>query len=569
MPDRPNFVWISNEDTVPLFGAYGDEIARTPTMDQLAEEGVRYPNACTTAGVCAPSRAAIITGCYQTRLGAHHMKPSFDLPLIDDDEDPHPDEWGYGSPYATVPPHYIRAVPEMLRRAGYFCTNNGKTHYQFQAEKTPATLWDRNDYGSSEWDAHWRDRPSTDQPFFSVFNLDNTHEGRMRRSEADGPTTETDPSAVQVPPYLPDTPRVREEIARHYDNLATNDALATEIISQLEEDGELENTYIFLWSDHGWGLPRCKRFLYDGGINVGLTVRGPGQPAGTVRDAPISMVDLAPTLLELAGEGIPQWMDGQPFIGDGPDVSEREYAFAARDRHDENYDMVRAVRSSRYKCIRNYYPEQPPLGWVSYRTKGAPMRELLRLYAEDSLHEEANELLDGGRPPEELYDLDADPHEVDNLAADPEYHDVLEDHRHALDKWQVRTDDQGHEMEQTTSQRMHGYGFEDVDGNAFRETAPPVIVPNTASNRERHPVQGSVEIEGPATVVLAASTQGASIAYRLNHDESETSVRDESTWDVYAGRIRLPEGRTTIEAKAVRYGYLESPIRTATISVSG
>ena len=195
-------------------------MARTPNIDALAERGVRYPNACSTAGVCAPSRSAVITGCYQTRLGNHHMKPSFHLPLLDDADDPRPETWGYPDPYIVVPPHYVRAFPEYLRSADYYCTNNGKTHYQFQPDgwKTPAMIWDHNDHGTGDRNVDWRDRSDDDQPFFSVSNLDRTHEGAMRRDDEAGVQgcRETDPGAVDVPPYLPDTPPVRDEIARHY-----------------------------------------------------------------------------------------------------------------------------------------------------------------------------------------------------------------------------------------------------------------------------------------------------------------------------------------------------------------
>ena len=185
---RPNIVWISNEDMSPRLGAYGDALARTPVLDRLARESVRYTSAFTTAPVCAPSRAAIITGMYQTAIGAQHMRTT---------EDRVPELPG---PYLAVPPFYVKAFPEYLRAAGYYTTNRAKTDYQFGV---PFTIWD--DLGR---DAHWRNRADKSQPFFSVFNLEVTHESQIFPSSParKGKPLVTDPAKVQVPPYYPDTP---------------------------------------------------------------------------------------------------------------------------------------------------------------------------------------------------------------------------------------------------------------------------------------------------------------------------------------------------------------------------
>jgi arylsulfatase A-like enzyme len=571
---RPNVLWFSLEDTSPRFGCYGDDLARTPNLDHFADEGIRYPNACSTAGVCAPSRNAVITGCYQTHTGGHHMRTRHtnqdapDLP----------------TPYENVPPHYVRAFTEFLRAEGYYCTNNSKTDYQFDVGwKAPVTAWDE-----CHDEAHWRNRPGDDQPFFSVFNPTRTHEsGQWPDSDTgrDG-APETDPDVVEVPEYLPDTEGVRKQIARQYDNVARSDEQLGELLAQLEADGELANTYVFIWSDHGEGLPRAKRSLYDSGINVPLLVAGPGLAEGDVRGAPVSLVDLAPTVLELTGVEGPAYFDGQPFLGReassgssdaaseagssprATDVVEREYAFAARDRMDESYDMARAVRTERFKYVRNYYPENPRLQWIPYRAQGPAMRDLLERYREDELSGPPADLF-GRRPAEELYDLGEDPAEVDNLADDPDYRDVLVELRERLDEWRDRYDPLGDEPEREMVERMHPdreTRAVETGGEGVRETAPPVFVPNTAENPTREAVDGG-ELDGPALLQLECSTQGASIAYAIDDDPREADGHHEG-WDLYTEPIRLSNGETTVYARAVRYGYEESEVRTATFDVS-
>ena len=248
----------------PRLGAYGDAVARTPILDRFAKESVRYTNAFTTAPVCAPSRAAIITGMYQTAIGAQHMRTT---------EDRVPELPG---PYLAVPPFYVKAFPEYLRAAGYYTTNRAKTDYQFGV---PFTIWD--DLGRT---AHWRNRPDKSQPFFSVFNIEVTHESQIFPSSParTGKPLVTDPATLQVPPYYPDTPLVRQELARMYDNIADMDARVGEILKELEEDGLADNTIVFYWSDHGDGVPRAKRSLYDSGLRVPLMIRWP-KSLGIVR----------------------------------------------------------------------------------------------------------------------------------------------------------------------------------------------------------------------------------------------------------------------------------------------
>jgi arylsulfatase A-like enzyme len=314
--NSPNILWISLEDTTPRFGCYGDPIARTPHIDRLAASGRRFPNAFSTAGVCAPSRSAIITGMYQTSIGTHHMRTTHTNRYTPE----------MPTPYSAVPPHYVKTFTEYLRAAGYYCTNNSKTDYQFPS---PITAWDE-----CSDEAHWRNR-ADGQPFFSVFNPTVTHESGMWPRD-DRPLI-TDPSAVKLPPYLPDTPKAREALAHHYDNLAIADERVGQILGELRADGLAENTIVFLWSDHGEGLPRGKRWPYDAGIRIPLLVRWPGQlEPGSVCEDLVSLIDLGPTVLSLAGIELPSHLQGQPFLG--PRAIQREYVFATRDRYDESYE---------------------------------------------------------------------------------------------------------------------------------------------------------------------------------------------------------------------------------------
>ncbi|HUP41485.1 MAG TPA: sulfatase-like hydrolase/transferase [Vicinamibacterales bacterium] len=534
-PSRPNIVWISNEDMSPHLGVYGDAVARTPVLDRLARESIRYTRAFTTAPVCAPSRAAIITGMYQTTLGAQHMRTT---------EDRVPELPG---PYLAVPPHYVKAFPEYLRAAGYFTSNRAKTDYQFGE---PFTIWD--DFGPN---AHWRNRTDRSQPFFSVFNLMVTHESQIFPTSParKGKPLVTNPARVVVPPYYPDTPLVREELARMYDNIADMDGQVGEILKQLEADGLADNTIVFYWSDHGDGVPRSKRSLYDSGLHVPLMIRAPSMApaiANSVNDRLVSMIDLAPTVLALAGVEVPAHMAGRVLIGPeaGPQVP--EYVFAARDRMDQEYDMMRSARDERFLYIRNFAPEQPYAGHVIYRNQSNIMQEWLRLQAERALTGAAALWMRTSRPAEELYDTMADPHQIRNLAADMPHRDELERMRKALTDWMARTNDQGLVNEAEMIQRMWPGGIQP-------ETAQPYILPRRETDAPSR--RASIAIAGPTEVVIYVPTQGASIGYTT--EEGPTAK-----WRLYTGPIRVNAGMT-LRAKAIRYGYKES-VETKTLFIA-
>jgi N-sulfoglucosamine sulfohydrolase len=421
---RPNFLWITCEDMSPLLGCYGDSYAYTPNLDRLAAQGVRYTHAFATASVCTPARSCLITGLHANSLGTHNLRG--EMPL----------------------PDTVRCYPEFLRNAGYYCTNNAKEDYNFA---TPETVWDE----SSE-SAHWNNGPPG-QPFFSIFNLMMTHQGQIRypRQRLDEinaglpPEARHDPARALLPPYYPDTPGVRANIAALYTQVTLMDQRAGQILTELEEDGLASSTIVFFYSDHGTGLPRGKRWLHDSGIRVPLIIRFPERfqylapaPPGATIGRLVGFVDFPPTMLSLAGLSIPDYMQGSPFLG-RQTTPPREYIFASADRVDEALECSRTVRDARYQYIRNYLPHRPRMPYSDFSELTPVRKELRRLHAQGKLEGDTRWLMEPCKPPEELYDTEADPHEIRNLAASPEHAEILQRLRGALQDWIVEVRDTG------------------------------------------------------------------------------------------------------------------------------
>ena len=423
--DRPNILWLSTEDMSPNLGCYGDKQAHTPHIDELAAEGILFKNAFVPTPVCATCRSAIITGVYSASLGTHGMRSKIQIPAE------------------------IRCFPQYLRQAGYYCTNNEKQDYNFQ---TPPGSWDE-----SSFQASWKNRPTPETPFFAVFNFTGTHESSIRGDEPKysqttsvlKPDERHDPAKLKLPPYYPDTPKIREHWARYYNVVSSLDLWVAEHLTAIDEAGLADDTIVFFWSDHGAGIPRHKRWLYDTGMHVPLIVYVPPKwrhlvpcMPGEVRDQLVSLVDLGPTVLNLAGLKVPGYMQGQPFLG--PNVPEpRKYVYGARDRMDESYDMFRAVRDGRFKYIRNYIPQRPYTQSQSYGDNSDIMRELRRLNAEGELNAEQALFMRDKKPKEELYDLAADPYELNNLAEDAEHAAKRAELSAALDDWMLSIRDLG------------------------------------------------------------------------------------------------------------------------------
>lgn len=500
---RPNILWITCEDTSPDLGCYGDAYAVTPNLDKLASAGARFTHCFTHAGVCAPSRSGIITGMYPTSIGTHHMRCK------------------------GVPPSYVKCFTEYLRAAGYYCTNNVKTDYQFDA---PLTAWDE-----SSNQAHWRGR-EPGQPFFSVFNFTVTHESQICSTEKQfaentkrlRPEDRHDPAKATLPPYYPDTPVVRRDWARYYDLVTAMDLKVADLLQQLADDGLADNTIVFFYGDHGRGLPRGKRWIYDSGIHVPLLIRWPGkiQP-GTVRDDLVAFVDLAPTLLSIAGVEIPKHFQGQAFLGP-QQAPPRQYIYAARDRMDERYDMIRAVRDQRYKYIRNYNTRKPYAQHIAYMDEMPTMQEWRRLAAAKKLDGPQALFFQPPRPFEELYDVTTDPHEIDNLAKNPEFEEVLNQMRRAHTDWTVQTGDLGFLPEPILDEFMR-------PGGTWQTTAAPTIKAKTEA--------GLTEI--------TCDTKGASIAYLTN---DQKPLR----WKIYT----KPTPDSVLKACSCRLGFKDSEIAT-------
>jgi N-sulfoglucosamine sulfohydrolase len=415
----PNILWITCEDISPALGCYGDEYASTPNLDRLADEGLLYTRAYATAPICAPSRSALITGIFATTLGTQHLRSEIPLP-----ED-------------------FKILPEYLREAGYYCSNNAKTDYNFD----PAGRWDENSNT-----AHWRNRKEG-QLFFSVFNYGITHEGHANSLDPeDTRTLETkhDPGNANLPPYFPDTPEFRKIWAHQYDLVSVLDQdYFASLISQLKEDGLYENTIIFFFSDHGFGLPRYKRWLYNTGLHVPLIVRIPEKyrhlatsGPGSKEDRLVSFEDFAPTVLALAGLPVPEHMYGKPFLGENP-AGPEEYVFGARSRADDAYDVSRCILNDRYIYIRNFMPHQPYIQEaIIFNEEKASFAELRRLKEEDALNTNGEKFW---KPKswEELYDLKNDPYELVNLTDDPAYLETVTTMRQALYKKMIETHDVG------------------------------------------------------------------------------------------------------------------------------
>ena len=411
--DRPNILWITAEDMSPVLGYLGDEYAITPNLDKLASESVIYTQAFATAPVCSPSRAALINGITAPAQGAHQMRSAFPLP----------DDWV--------------GFPALLREAGYYTTNNVKTDYNsgHAAAIIEASLDENSDT------AGWWGREDG-QPFFSIFNHMVSHQSRSMvwpyeqfisevQSQLD-PDQIHDPAAAPVPPYYPDTPIIRKTLARFYDCVTVMDKQVGEILQRLESDGLMEDTIIFFYSDHGSGLPRHKRAILDSGMHVPLLVRfpekyqhlAPTEP-GSRLDRLVSFDDFGPSVLSLVGINIPDYMLGEPFLGDQA-TTPREYVFGHRDRIDEAMDMSRSVRDNEYLYVRHYMPHMSYNQQTAWPDQGEIRHEFYKMAAAGDMTPAQRHFAGPTKPIEELYDVQADPMNLNNLVESPDHKEILD-----------------------------------------------------------------------------------------------------------------------------------------------
>jgi len=526
---RPNILLIVADDVSSKVGAFGDTVADTPTLDRLASEGIRFTNYFSVSGVCAPSRAALISGTYPISVGTLHMRTA-------------------DKNYEAVPPAQLKAFPEIMRGAGYATGNVAKRDYQFGE---PFTIWDVDvgDFMSPPDLAVWRHLPKN-KPFFAMINLLSTHESRLapRGAKNDGSRmgglletlgkwvsenveAVTDPEKVTVPPYLADTTPTRLSIAQMYDLIHYMDGQVAQILSNLQADGFADDTIVIWTTDNGDGFPRAKRAPLDSSIRLPMIIRFPDEhQAGQVNDSLVSVVDIAPTILGMVGIAKPDFMQGVDFLHGGS----RDYVYAARDRMSQVPDRVRAVRDMRFQYVRNYMTDEPYFRPLPFRDAFPIMKELWRARAEGNLTAVQSFYFDAPRPSEELYDIRTDPDEIHNLATDPRQEAELERLRGALDRWIADFGDMGTKAEDDMIRDMWPGGEQ-----------PATLAP-----------QATVEIaDGVQWVSLSSSTEGASIGYRISNGG------DTGHWQLYTAPIELAKDQE-LEAKAIRYGYKESKAST-------
>jgi len=429
--ERPSILWIYLEDVSGWFSCYGDELIETPNIDALAKNGIRFTRFYTPAGVCSATRSAIITGMMQTSIGAHNhrsCRPSFRGRSMGEFDE-------------NILPAEVVPLPIQFRRAGYWTFNEGgKDDYNFTFDRNEFYHFERSRGG---WGPHslvqgdcWKGcRP--DQPFFGQVQLGGGKLGKRAPRVIDR-------TSVEVPPYYPDIPEVREDIAHHYDCLLKTDEQVGQVIRALKRDGHYDNTLIFLFSDHGYRLHRHKQFLYEGGIHMPLIVAGPGIEQGRVREDLISGIDISAASLSAAGINGQTRLEGRNFLAN--DYQHRNFIVAARDRCDYTIEKIRAVVTPRFKYLRNYLTDRPFMQ-PSYKDPWPVSQRFREMMAAGEMNKTRLLFFGNDRAPEELYDLDKDPHEIHNLAEDPAYAKELARHSQLLASWIADTGDQGQQPE--------------------------------------------------------------------------------------------------------------------------
>ncbi|MBN2030676.1 sulfatase [bacterium] len=407
----PHILWIISEDTSPDLGCYGHPLVQTPHLDRLAEEGIRFTHAFSTAPVCSPSRSALHTGMVQTSVGVHQHRTRDKKPL----------------------PDGVHVITDYFHDAGYYTSNASGLQFD-----TPGkTDWNFIPDGDAFDGTDWRDR-QPGQSFFSQVNMRLTHRPFERDSQ-----NPIDPEQVELPPIYPDHPVLRRDWADYLESIQVLDRQIGQVLSRLEEDGLAENTVVFYFGDHGSPHLWAKQWLYEGGIRVPFIMRWPKRlKAGSVDDRLISLIDISATVLSLAGIPIPGYMEGRPFLGD--QTEEREFIVAARDRCDETVDRIRCIRDHQYKYIRNFMPNRPYTQFNAYKTNQYPAVPVFEmLHKQGKLNAVQARFMADRKPEEELYDLNRDPFETNNLVEDPLFQDILDSLRGKLNAWIEETGDMG------------------------------------------------------------------------------------------------------------------------------
>ena len=519
--ERPNILIIMADDMGPRINALGDNVSITPALDDFVKSGTSYVNAFATAGVCACSRSAFLTGKNQISIGSMHMRTS---------------SGGY-VPYLAVPSPEIKAFPEILRKFGYYTFTNDKLDYQFSGifpGTGPFTIWDNeNDlYG-------WKKRDIT-QPFFGIINLIVTHESCLFYGIPDSLAylpimtiqkkiqryyeAPISPEQVLIPPFYPDTDLVRKDISRLYNNIFILDKQFKDILNELEKDGLLENTIIIFSSDHSDGLPRYKRELFDTGIKVPFIVNWSKTnfatqfSKNTISTDLVSFIDIAPTVLDIVGINIPSYMDGISLLS-----KKNKYIYAARDRLDDMPGRLRAIRSKNFKFIKNYMPEIVGAQKLAFRENIKIMKELRSFHKNEKLDEVQSQWFKP-IPLKQLYNLENDPFEINNLALKREYQNILNELEAELDNWVRVNNDNG--------------------------AIPEMDLINEFWPNQNQPLtkKPTIQIKDNKIIINNdPSNPLASTGYKINS----------GVWKVYSDAIDS-QGVKHITSKSVKYGWKES-----------
>ncbi len=448
--ERPNVLWFVVDDMSANFSSYGEKAIQTPHVDQLAAAGIRFTHAYATSPVCSPFRSALITGMYQTSIGAHHHRS------------------GQGEHRIQLP-ESVQPIPAIFQKAGYYtCMGSGLTDFDYRMlPLTPSTKkrlgktdynfdWDKSIYDSNDWA-----KRKNDQPFFMQVQL---HGGKLRGASVASYDkfdkqiekvfgSITEPQSVQLPPYYPRDPVLLRDWSTYLDSVRLTDHHVGLVIERLKRENLLANTLIVFFTDHGISHARGKQFLYDEGTHIPLIITGPGVERGKTRSDLVEHIDIAALSLAAAGIQVPKIMQGDDLLS--PNYKQKSALFAARDRCGEAADWIRSVRTGEYLYIKNFYPLRPHLMPSSYKDGKLIVQRLRELHADGKLSSLSEELLfSPTRPAEELYLYGSDPWQTRNLAGDPAYKKALAKHRERMYDWIHGTGDLGPETPEVYDQEI-------------------------------------------------------------------------------------------------------------------
>ena len=435
---RPNFVLIIGDDISDSdFGCYGHPNIRTPNVDKLAEGGLRFTNAYLTTSQCSPTRCSLITGRYPHNTGAPEL-------------------------HSALPKGQVM-FPAIMKKAGYHTAAAGKWHMGGYARGAFDKIAGGGAGGEERWVQCLRERPKN-KPFLMWFAAYDAHRGWSPDKEAKPHT----PQDAVIPPYLIDTPAARKDMAQYYDEVQRLDRYTGLVVSELEKQGVLENTIVIFMADNGRPFPRCKTRLYDSGVKTPLVVHWPAglKHKGKVIRSLVSTIDLAPTILELAGLKSPKSFQGlsmTPLLGD-PKASIRKYVFAEHNWHGQ-IAHERMIRHGDYVYIRNAHPQLPQICGLESQ---CPQKELRALAKQGKLTDAQMDPLLEPRAGEELFNVSDDPHQLKNIAGDPEHRKILENLRKLMDEWQKRTGDTVPSLDKATPDRYDRRTGKPVRGRSGR-----------------------------------------------------------------------------------------------------